>query len=77
MVVQPPAEGVSICSGTSVADPTYARYASVVPRKKSKPKRPISEKTRAEDERLRRELENADPEKIRSAGQSAFPFIKD
>jgi hypothetical protein len=34
------------------------------PRKKSNPKKPVSEKTRAEDERLRRGLENADPEKF-------------
>jgi hypothetical protein len=33
-------------------------------RKKSKPTKPVSEKTRAEDERLRRELEHADPDKF-------------
>jgi hypothetical protein len=37
-----------------------------VPRKtKSKPPKPISEKPRVEDERLRRELVNADPEKFK------------
>jgi hypothetical protein len=37
-----------------------------LPRKKrSKKPAPISEKTRAEDERLRRELEQADPEKFK------------
>jgi len=36
-----------------------------VPQKKSKPQKVISEKTRASDERLRRELEQADPEKFK------------
>jgi hypothetical protein len=37
-----------------------------VPRKtKSKRTSPVSEKTRAEDERLRRQLEQADPEKFK------------
>jgi hypothetical protein len=40
----------------------WKRYAFSVPRKKSKPQKVISEKTRASDERLRRELEQADPE---------------
>jgi len=36
-----------------------------MPRKKtSKPKSSVSEKTRAEDERLRKELEKADPKKF-------------
>jgi hypothetical protein len=54
-----------------------------MPRKdKSKRHVPISEKTRQEDERLRRELENADPEKFkrivkplfRSSNSSAKPL---
>jgi len=36
-----------------------------VPRKKSKQKFPVSEKTRVEDDKLRRELQNADPEKFK------------
>jgi hypothetical protein len=35
-----------------------------VPRKKSKKKFPISEKQRESDDKLRRELENADPKKF-------------
>jgi hypothetical protein len=36
-----------------------------VPRAKSKEQKPISEKQRVEDEKLRRELEKADPEKFK------------
>jgi hypothetical protein len=43
-----------------------------VPRKKSKEKKPISEKTRAEDERLRQELANADPEKFKRLVRPLF-----
>jgi hypothetical protein len=43
-----------------------------VTRKQSKPKKPISEKTRAEDERLRRELEQADPEKFKRLVKPVF-----
>jgi hypothetical protein len=44
-----------------------------MPRKdKSKRHVPISEKTRHEDERLRRELENADPEKFKRLVKPLF-----
>jgi hypothetical protein len=44
-----------------------------VPRKtESKPPKPISEKTRESDERLRRELENADPEKFKRMVKPLF-----
>jgi len=43
-----------------------------VPRKKSNPKKPVSEKTRAEDDKLRRELENADPEKFKRMVKPLF-----
>jgi hypothetical protein len=35
-----------------------------VPRKRSKPKKPVSEKTRAEDEKLRELLRHADMKKF-------------
>ncbi len=43
-------------------------------RQKKKSKRPteISEKTRAEDERLRRELESADPDKFKRLVKPLF-----
>jgi len=47
-----------------VAGSIWKRYASRMPRKKSKPKSTVSEKTRADDERLRKELEKADPKKF-------------
>jgi len=43
---------------------------------KSKERKPISAKQRESDDKLRRELENADPKKFESAGQSAFPFFQ-
>jgi hypothetical protein len=44
-----------------------------VPRiRKSKPPKPIGEKTRASDERLRQELENADPEKFKRLVKPLF-----
>jgi hypothetical protein len=44
-----------------------------MPRKdKSKRHVPISEKTRQEDERLRRELENADPERFKRLVKPLF-----
>lgn len=44
-----------------------------VPRKnKLKQSATISEKTRAEDQRLRKELENADPEKFKKALKPLF-----
>jgi hypothetical protein len=48
-----------------VAESIWRRYASRMPRKKSsKPKSNVSEKTRASDDALRRELANADPKKF-------------
>jgi hypothetical protein len=44
-----------------------------VPRiKTSKPPKPISEKTRESDERLRQELANADPEKFKRLVKPLF-----
>jgi hypothetical protein len=44
-----------------------------VPRiRKSKPPKPISEKTRESDEALRRELESADPEKFKRLVKPLF-----
>jgi hypothetical protein len=44
-----------------------------MPRKdKSKQRFPISEKTRQEDERLRKELENADPERFKRLVKPLF-----
>jgi hypothetical protein len=45
--------------------------------RKSKPPKPISEKTRESDERLRRELENADPEKFKRMVKPLFRSSKD
>jgi len=45
-----------------------------VRKKKSPEKRPVSEKTRAEDERLRQELEKADPEKFKRLVKPLFRF---
>jgi hypothetical protein len=47
-----------------------------VPRKKSKPQKSISEKTRASDERLRQELEQADPEKFKRLVKPLFRSSK-
>jgi hypothetical protein len=43
-----------------------------VPRKKSKERKPISEKQRASDERLRQELAHADPEKFKRLVKPLF-----
>jgi hypothetical protein len=43
-----------------------------VPRKKSKPQKVISEKQRASDDLLRRELEQADPEKFKRLVRPLF-----
>jgi hypothetical protein len=43
-----------------------------VPRKKSKERKPISAKQRESDEQLRRELENADPEKFKRMVRPLF-----
>jgi len=40
--------------------------------RKSKPPKPISEKTRAEDDRLRKELAEADPEKFKRLVKPLF-----
>jgi len=47
-----------------------------VPQKKSKQPKSISGKTRADDERLRRELEQADPEKFKSLVNPLFRSSK-
>jgi len=44
--------------------------------KKSKPQKSISEKTRASDESLRRELEQADPEKFKRLVKPLFRSLK-
>ena len=43
-----------------------------VPRKKSKPKKFVGEKTRVEDERLRGALADADPEKFKRLVKPLF-----
>jgi hypothetical protein len=45
--------------------------------KQSKPKKPISEKQRADDERLRRELERADPEQFKRLVKPLFRSSKE
>jgi hypothetical protein len=47
-----------------------------VPRKKSKPQKVISEKQRASDDLLRRELEQADPEKFKRLVRPLFRSSK-
>jgi hypothetical protein len=47
-----------------------------VPKKQSKPPKSISEKTRAEDDRLRRELDRADPEKFKRLVKPLFRSSK-
>lgn len=48
-----------------------------MPRTKSKERKPISEKRRAEDDKLRRDLERADPEKFKRALKPLFQSQKD
>jgi hypothetical protein len=43
----------------------------------SKTPKPISEKTRASDDLLRRELEEAGSRKVQAPSQAAFPFLKE
>jgi hypothetical protein len=43
-----------------------------VRKRKSRERKPVSEKTRAEDERLRRELEQADPERFKRLVKPLF-----
>ncbi len=45
-------------------------------RKQSKPKKPLSEKQRADDERLRKELAEADPEKFKRLVKPLFRSSK-
>jgi hypothetical protein len=47
-----------------------------VPRKKSKPQKNISEKQRESDDLLRRELEQADPEKFKRLVRPLFRSSK-
>jgi hypothetical protein len=47
-----------------------------VPTRKSKPQKVISEKTRASDDLLRRELEKADPEKFKRLVKPLFRSSK-
>jgi hypothetical protein len=47
-----------------------------VPRKKSKPQKSISEKTRESDDSLRRELAQADPEKFKRLVKPLFRSSK-
>jgi len=47
-----------------------------VSRKKSKERKPISEKQRASDERLRQELERADPERFKRMVGPLFRSLK-
>jgi len=63
VLVQPPPGRIRFVSGSSVAAPTHARYASAALGKKSKERKPISGEQRETDDRLRRELEleTADP----------------
>jgi hypothetical protein len=44
--------------------------------RKDKKRHPISEETRQEDERLRKELANADPEKLKKALKPLMEFRK-
>jgi len=48
-----------------------------VPRKKSKERKPISAKQRESDDKLRRELENADPKKFDRLVSPLFRSSKD
>jgi hypothetical protein len=59
-----------------VAALTYTRYASGVPRKESKERKPISAKQRESDDKLRRELENADLKKFKRMVKPLFRSSK-
>ncbi len=72
MVVQPPPGRIRFVSGSSVADLMWTRYAPGVRRKKSKQRKPISANQRESDDKLRRELENADPEKFKRLVKPLF-----
>ena len=71
------ADLITTCDKTHEQGRLSGAMLITVRRTKSKQEKRISEKSRAEDERLRREPGHTDREQFQRFGQCSFPFAKD